>query len=61
MSDEEEDEDDMLDSTQETSSEYASSTVGEELDSIETWLEAMQAAVKAEQDQMNKVDSSVFS
>lgn len=55
----EEEADDLFEDSDAPYSDYAASTVGEELDSVETWLEAMQHAVVAEQDQMEKVDSQV--
>lgn len=60
--DELDDEEDLLAGTDDECTEYAASTAGEELDSVEIWLEAMLEAVKAEQDQMERVEeNSVFS
>ena len=47
-----EDEEDLDD----LGSEYETSTLGEDLDTLETWLDAMMEAVKAEQEQMAKVE-----
>lgn len=56
------DDEELLDGSDDDSTEYAASTVGEELDSVEIWLEAMMEAVKAEQDQMERVEeNSVYS